>query len=107
ELNVVVADDLYPIAPGIPKIQERPVERRDTGCFECFAGRFFIIDDKSEVPAIVCGLPATLLQGDELIAEVDEGHGVAPAAEFEREDAAVERQRFADISNFKRDVVET
>ena len=32
---------------------------------------------------IVCGLPAALLKGDKLIAQVDEGHGVILATQFE------------------------
>jgi hypothetical protein len=41
---------------------------------------------------IVCGLPAALLKSDELIAQVDKGHGVTLAAQFEPEETAIECQ---------------
>ena len=43
--------------------------------------------------AIVGRLLTALLQGDELVAQVDECHGVALTAQLECEEAAIERQR--------------
>src|SRR6516162_3950748 len=56
--------------------------------------------------AIVGRLLTALLQGDELVAQVDEGHGVALTAQFEVEEAAIERQRLFDIPHFQRHMVE-
>jgi hypothetical protein len=44
-------------------------------CLECLAGRRLIVDDETEVTPIVCRLPAALLKSNELITQVDEGHG--------------------------------
>src|SRR5262249_11731741 len=75
ELDVVVTDDLYSITPGVPKIKERTVKWGNTSCLDCLAGRLLVVDDETEVTTIVCGLLAALLQGNELIAQVDERHG--------------------------------
>src|SRR5581483_2397849 len=107
ELNIVVADDLYPVAPGVAKIKERPVERRNAGGLEGFAGGCLVIDDQTEVAAVVGWLPAAFLQGNELVAQVDEGHRVALAAQFELEEAAIERQRLIDVAHLQRNVIET
>src|ERR1700746_4205800 len=92
ELNIVITNDLHSVAPGVPKIEERTVKYGNTRCLECLAGRFFVVHDETEVAAIVRGLPAALLQGNKLIAQVDEGHGVTLAEHFKFEDAAIERQ---------------
>jgi hypothetical protein len=57
--------------------------------------------------AIVGRLFATLLQRDELVAQVDEGHGVALGAKFEGKQATVERERLFNVGNLERDVIET
>jgi hypothetical protein len=51
------------------------------------------------------GLPAAFLKGNKLLAQIDEGHGITPAAQFEAKQAAIERQRL-DIPDLQRDVVE-
>src|ERR1700757_4692617 len=96
ELNIVVTNDLHSVAPGVPKIEEWTVNYGNTGCLECLAGRLLVVHDETEVSAIVGGLPAALLQGNKLIAQVDEGHGVTLAAQFEFEETAIERQRLVD-----------
>src|SRR5262245_12312383 len=55
---------------------------------------------------IVSRLPAALLKGDKLIAQVDEGHGVILAAQFEPEKTAIECQCLIDIPHLQCDVVE-
>jgi len=106
ELDVVVTDDLHSITPGVPKIKEGTVKWSNTSCLECLAGRLLVVDDETEVTTIVCGLLAAFLQGNELIAQVDERHRGTLAAQFEFEKAAVERQRLVDIADLQRDVVE-
>ena len=56
--------------------------------------------------AVIGRLLAALLQGDELIAEIDEGHVVALAAQFELEQPAPEGQRLLDVADLQRDMVE-
>ena len=48
---------------------------------------------------------ADLRQVDELVAHVDEGVGLALAAQREIEDAAVEGQRLLDVADLDRDMV--
>ena len=56
--------------------------------------------------AVVGALAASLLQREELVAQVDEGIGLAAAAERELEELAVEVECFVDVADFERDVVE-
>src|SRR5215467_3493684 len=106
ELNVVITDDLYSVAPGIPKIKERTIKQGNTSCLECLAGRFLVIHDETEMATIVSGLPAALLKCNKLIAQVDEGHGVTLAAQLEFEETTVERQRLVNISYLQRNMIE-
>jgi hypothetical protein len=53
-----------------------------------------------------CGLPAALLKGDKLIAQVDKGYGVTVVAQFEPEETATERQCLINIPHLQCDVVE-
>src|SRR5215469_11248 len=107
ELDIVVADDLDAVAPGIAKIEEGPTNQRDTSGIERFAGRLLVIDDESDMTAIVGGLSSPLLQGDELVPQIDERHGVALAAQFECEETPVKRQRLFDVTDLQRYVVES
>jgi hypothetical protein len=64
-------------------------------------------DNEAKMPTVVGGLGAALLKSQELIAQVDEGRGLASAAKLELEQAAVKRQRLIDITDFESDMVET
>src|SRR4051794_24093950 len=55
--------------------------------------------------AIICWLPAALLQRQELIAEIDKGRVFVLAAEREVEQPSIKRQRFVDLADLKRQVV--
>ena len=57
--------------------------------------------------AVVGRLGAALLKRKELIAQIDEGRGLAPAAQLEVEQAAVECERLIDVADLERDMVET
>src|SRR5581483_1203684 len=107
ELDVVVADDLDAVPPRIEEIQEPPRERLDARRGECLAHRFLVIDHEAKMPAVICGLPAALLQREELVAKIDEGHVLALAAQLELEQPAIECQRLFDAADFERDVIET
>jgi hypothetical protein len=106
ELDIVVPDDLDSIALRVPKVKEGTIKWANASCLECLAGRFLVVNDETKVATIVCGLPATLLKRDKLIAKVDEGHGVTFAAQFKPEETTVERQRLIDIPHLQCDVVE-
>jgi hypothetical protein len=106
ELDVVVTDYLHAVAPGIAEIKERTIEQANARCLECLAGRRLIVDDEAEMPAIVRRLLAAFLQRDELVAQIDERHRVALAAEFEPEQPAVKCQGFLDVPDLERDVIE-
>src|SRR6516225_2061810 len=107
ELDVVVADDLYAVAPGIAEIEEPARQRLDARRRQRAADRVLVVDHETEMTAVVGGLGAALLQRQELIAQIDERRGLALAAQFELEQAAIERQRLLDIADLESDVVET
>src|SRR5216684_5362767 len=106
ELDVVIAHDLDAIAPGVAEIQKRTVDRLDPRSLEGGARRLLVVDNEAEMPAVISGLFASRLQRDELVAKIDEGHRLALAAQLKVENAAIECQRFLDIANFQRYVVE-
>src|SRR5215472_6206627 len=107
ELDVVVADDLYSVAPGVAEIEEWAGQRLDPRRRQRAADRVLVVDHEAKMTTVVGGLGAPLLQRKELIAQVDEGRGLALAAQFEVKQAAVECQRLLDIADLEGDVVET
>src|SRR5262249_55605727 len=107
ELDVVVANDLYAVAPGVEEIEKLTGQHLHARLHQGAADGFLVIDHQSKMTAVVGGLSAALLECQKLIAQVDEGRGVASAAKLEFEEATVKRQRFVDITDFERDMVET
>ena len=107
ELDVVVADDLDSVAPGIKEIEEATGQRLDVRRRERAANRVLVVDHEAKMAAVVGRLRAALLQGEELIAQIDEGRGLALAAQLEIEQAAVEGERLLDIADLESDMVET
>src|SRR5262249_18510862 len=107
ELDVVVADDLDAVAPWVEEIEEAPRQHLDAGFPQGAAHSLLVIDHQSEVPTVIGGLPAALLKGEELVAEVDERGVVAPAAQLEIEQPTVEFQRRVDVADLDRHVIET
>jgi hypothetical protein len=79
ELDVVVADDLDPVAPGIEKIEKAPGQRLDAGLGQGLAHRLLVIDHQPEMAPVIRWLSAALLQREELIAKIDEGRVLALA----------------------------
>ena len=67
-----------------------------------FANRLLIVDNQSEMAAVIGGLSAALLQGDELVAQIDEGRSIALAAKLEFEQSPVKGQGLFDVSDFER-----
>src|SRR5437879_13219261 len=87
ELNILLAVHLDAVAPRIEKVEKRSRQGLDSRVAQCFASGFLIIDHKSEVTPIVGGLRATLLEREELVSEIDEGHRIAFASKLEFEQA--------------------
>ena len=104
---VVVADDLYTIAPRVEKIEKLTGQRLHSGIRERLADRIPVIDHESKMTAVVGGLGAALLEREELIAQIDESRGLAPTANLEVEQAAVKCERLLDIADLEGDMVET
>src|SRR5262249_50569673 len=107
ELDVVVAHDFDAVAPRITKIEKGPTDKGNASCFQCLAGRLLVIDDEPNMTAIVCGLASPLLQGDELVPQIDECHGIALATQFECEETPIKRQGLFDVTDLQCYVVES
>src|SRR5262249_25662167 len=107
ELDVVIAHDLDPVSPRIQKIKETPGQDLDAGRDQSRAQCLLVVHHQPEVAPVVGCLPASPLQGDELIPKIDERGIFALAAQLEVKQASIERERFLDITDFERDVVYT
>jgi hypothetical protein len=107
ELNIIVPDYLYAVAPGVEKVEKRPREELDARVDQCLASCLFVIDDKAEVTPIVGGLCTALLERKELVSQIDERHGLAFASKFEVEQATVEGQSRFDVTDFESNMIET
>jgi len=77
ELDVVLADDLYPVTPGVAEIEERTRQRLDARRRQRAAHRVLVVDHETKMTAVVGALGAALLQREELIAQIDERRGRA------------------------------
>ena len=88
----------------------RAVHKRQKRCDyappEGGARGLLVIDNEADMPAVIGGLFASRLQGDELVAKINESHRLALSAQLKVKDAALECQRFLDIADFHRHVVE-
>src|SRR5690349_5632785 len=87
ELDVVVADYLDAVAPGIAEVEKLPGQRLHARLRERAAHRLLVIDHEPKMTAVIGALRAAFLKSQELIAQVDEGRGLASAAQLEREQA--------------------
>src|SRR5262249_53054577 len=95
ELHLAVVDDLDDVAPRIADPKLPTGRSRGKACLApTVADGFFVVDDETEVPAVVRPLPAALGERDELVAEVDERHAADATAQLDvAEDALPERDR--------------
>jgi hypothetical protein len=59
-----------------------------------------VIHNKTEMATIVCRLFAPLLEGDELIAEIDEGHPVTFTTQLEFEQAPIKESPSGGLRDF-------
>ena len=85
ELNVVVADNLYAVAPWVEKVEKRSRQRLYPRVGQSLADCIFVVDHKSEMAVLVSGLSTAFLQCEELVAQIDEGRITALALKFEVE----------------------
>jgi hypothetical protein len=107
ELDIRVVNDLYAVAQGSRKSRKGPSSKRTPAAWSALRAATLYRRRQDRMTAIVGRLFATLLERDELVAQIDEGHGVALAAQLEGKESTVERQRLFNVGNLKRDVVET
>jgi hypothetical protein len=90
----------------IKEIEKAPRQRLNASFFQGHAHRLLVIDHQPEVPAIIGRLPAALLKGEELVAEIDESSIFALAVQLEVEQPAIKCQRLVDVADFDRNVIE-
>src|SRR5262249_37023797 len=107
ELNVVIAHDLDPVSPRIQKIKETPGQDLDAGRDQSRAQCLLVVHHQPEVAPVVGCLPASPLQGDELIPTIYKPRIFAVAAQLKVKQASIDPDRFLDITDFGRDVVYT
>src|SRR5205823_3941643 len=107
ELNIVIADDLDPVAPRVEEVEKRTRKSLDAGVGQRLPNGLLVIDDESEMTAAVGGLRTAFLERKELVAQVDKGRGSAFAPKLKIEQATIESQSGFDVTDLERDVIET
>ena len=106
ELDAGVFDHLEVVAPGVPEVEPPAGQDLGPGFHERATCGLQVVHDQADVPRLIRRLAPARAQGDELVANVDEGHPGAASAELELEDAAEERKGFIDVSHLDGDVVD-
>jgi hypothetical protein len=101
ELNRSIVNNLDAISPRVTKVEERPRNLLNARRSERPLSGFLVGNNETEMTTVIRRLLASLLQGYELIAEIDEGHMLAFAAKLEFEETPIKGQRFFDVSNFQ------
>jgi hypothetical protein len=76
ELNIIVADDLDAVTPGIAEVEKWTRQRLDACFGKRLAGRLLVIDDQAKMTAVVEGLSAAFLERKKLVAKIDESRGL-------------------------------
>src|ERR1044072_5892677 len=107
ELDVVVPNDLDAVAPRVEKVEKPARQRIDAGLSQRLADCVLVVDHEAKVAAVVSGLGTTFLQREKLVAQIDEGRGVALAPKLELEQSTVESQSLFDIADLESDMIET
>src|ERR1700693_3290081 len=97
ELDVVVADDLYAIAPRVEEVEKLAWQRLDACVGQRLADCVLVVDHQSKMAAVISGLRAALLEREELVAQIDEGRRSAFAPKFKIEQLTVEPESLFDI----------
>ena len=91
---------------GSVKRSPRPAERLEPGLGHRGADGLAVVDDEPEMAPLVGTLAAALGDGEELVAEIEEGHAGHAAAELEGEQPAVEVERGVEVADLERDVID-
>jgi hypothetical protein len=79
----------------------------DTTLLKRCTHAFLVVDDEPEVPSSIARLAASCCKRDELVSHVDEGHRRAgPTSQLELEVASVPGERFVDVTDLERNVVD-
>ena len=107
ELDVLVADNLDAIAPGVEKVEKRSRERFDPRLSQRPADGILVVDHKPKMTSIVSRLSSAFLQCEELVAQIDKSRSGALAAKLEVKQSSLESQSLIDITDFHRYVVQT
>src|SRR6476646_7377362 len=86
ELDIVVADNLYAIAPGVEKVEKWAGQRLDPRIGQRLADGILVVDNKPKVTSFVSRLSSAFLPCEELVAQIDKGRsaGFAPKLEVEQ-----------------------
>src|ERR1700676_2388083 len=107
ELDILVRDDLYAVAPRVEKVEKRSGQGLDARVDQRFASGLFVIDYKPKMTSIVGGLCTALLERNELVSQIDERHRIAFASKFKIEQPTVEGQSRFDVTDLESDIIET
>src|SRR5436190_15410400 len=92
ELDVVVANNFYAVAPRVEKVEKRARQQFDSCIDQRLADCILIIDHESKMAPVVSRLGTAFLECQELIAQIDEGRSGALAAKLEIEQPTVKSQ---------------
>jgi uncharacterized membrane protein YccF (DUF307 family) len=101
ELDVVVGNNFYAVAPGVEKIEKRARQRFDSYISQRLADRILVVDHKSKMAPVVSRLSTAFLERQELIAQIDECRSGTLAAKLEVEQSTVKSQSLLDITNLE------
>jgi uracil-DNA glycosylase len=104
ELDLAIVDDLPVVSPRVAEVVATQELGTRGSCR--LERRLAIVHDHADVPGLVRRLRPALGEGDELVADVDEGRPSHPPAELEVEDATEELERRVDAVDLDRDVVD-
>ena len=105
-LDVGVGGELDPVAPGVEEIGKAGVEQFDAHLLQPLDGERLVVHGDAEMPALVRPLAAAGHEVDELVAKIDEGRLLVLERDVQIEEAAVEVQRFLDVADLERDMVD-
>ncbi|MGI8421164.1 MAG: hypothetical protein ACR2MU_02705, partial [Gaiellaceae bacterium] len=106
ELDLVVRNDLDPVAERVQEVEPATRQDLDARRLERAARRVPVVDDEAEVALAAGRLRIALHQGDELVADLDEGGAGHTPQQLEVEARAVERECLVEIADVERNVVD-
>ena len=104
ELDLVVLHELDAVAARVADVEEATRQDLHAGCLESAAGGLFVVHDEPEMRLL--GARPPFEQGEELVAHPEE-RGARDSAHLRGlEEVGVERDRFRDVVDLERDVVD-